>query len=145
MAADLALVKDQRQRIGQEPDHRQHYQGRGLMDSGMFEVAVCCDCLEDLHIDSPAAATEPIDEHWRNQAKLEIGGVIVGALFCHFLLAFDSVSVNFVNDNTAPIDGTFSFDNSHEAIGDRPIDLGQVPVLHFEILLTVNASGGMLA
>jgi hypothetical protein len=36
MAADLAVVEDQGQGIGQKPDHGQQYQGRSLMDRGVF-------------------------------------------------------------------------------------------------------------
>src|SRR5258708_22189729 len=32
VAADLALIEDQGQGIGQKPDHGQHHQGRGLVD-----------------------------------------------------------------------------------------------------------------
>ena len=62
MAADLALVEDQRQGVGQKPDHSQHYQGRGLVDSRVLEVAVGGDGLKDFGIDSPTATAELMDE-----------------------------------------------------------------------------------
>ena len=80
MAADLAMIEDQGQGIGQKPDHGEYYQGRGLVHGGMFEVAVGGEGLKDLRIDSPAAATELMDEPWRDRAEFEIGGVEVGAL-----------------------------------------------------------------
>src|SRR5712671_2038835 len=58
MAADLAVVEDQGQSIGKKPDHGQHDQGRGLMDSGVFEVTVGGDGLKHFGIDSPTAAAE---------------------------------------------------------------------------------------
>src|SRR5574340_252286 len=48
MTTYLALVEDQRQRVGQQPDHRQDYQSGALVDSGMFEVAVGGDGLKHL-------------------------------------------------------------------------------------------------
>ena len=46
MAADLAVVEDQGQGIGKKPDHGQHHQRGGLMDSGVFEVTVGGDGLK---------------------------------------------------------------------------------------------------
>lgn len=40
MVADLPVVEEQRHPIGQHPNHREHYQGHALMDSGMFEVQI---------------------------------------------------------------------------------------------------------
>ena len=57
MAADLAVVEDQGQGIGQKPDHGQHHQGGGLVDRGVFEVTVGGDGLKDFGIDSPTATT----------------------------------------------------------------------------------------
>jgi len=57
MAADLAVVEDQGQGIGQKPDHGQQYQGRSLMDRGVFEVTVGGDGLKDFGIDAPTATT----------------------------------------------------------------------------------------
>jgi hypothetical protein len=58
MAADLAVVEDQGQGIGQKANHGQHHQGRRLVDGGVFEVTVGGDGLKDFRIDSPTAATE---------------------------------------------------------------------------------------
>jgi hypothetical protein len=80
MAADLAVVEDQGQGIGQKPDHGQHHQRRGLMDRGVFEVAFGGDGLKNFRIDSPAAAAELMDEQRRDRAEFEISGVEVGAL-----------------------------------------------------------------
>src|SRR5258708_375331 len=62
MAADLAMVEDHGKGIGQEPDHGQHYQGCGLVDSRVFEMTVGGDGLKNFCIDSPAAAAELMDE-----------------------------------------------------------------------------------
>jgi hypothetical protein len=80
VAADLALVEDQGQGIGQKADHGQHHQGGSLVDRGVFEVTVGGDGLEDFGIDSPTAATELMNEQRRDRAEFEIGGVEVGAL-----------------------------------------------------------------
>src|SRR5258708_29868087 len=56
MAADLAVVENQGQGIGEKPDHGEHYQGRGLVDRGVFEVAVGGDGLKNFRFDSPTAA-----------------------------------------------------------------------------------------
>src|SRR5271157_5774984 len=65
MAADLTLVEDQGQGIGQKPDHGQHHQGRSLVDGGVFEVTVGGKGLKDFGIDSPTAATELMNEQGR--------------------------------------------------------------------------------
>src|SRR5207245_10084821 len=93
MAADLAVVEDQGQGIGKKPDHGQHYQRRGLMDSGMFEMTVGGDGLKNFCIDSPTAAAELMNEQRRDRAEFEIGGVEVDALLRHrrFALAVDLV------------------------------------------------------
>src|ERR1700682_482107 len=101
MAADLAVVEDQGQGIGQKPDHGQHHQGRGLVNSGVFEVTVGGDGLKDFSIDSPAAATELMNKQRRDQAEFEIGGVEVGALLRHFRLALSSMSVFFADGDAA--------------------------------------------
>src|SRR2546430_10352751 len=74
MAADLALVEDQGQGVGQKPDHRQHHQGLSLVDSGMLEVTVGGDGLKDFRIDSPTAAAELMDEQRREPDEVENGG-----------------------------------------------------------------------
>src|SRR5450759_608373 len=65
MAADLAMVEDQRQGISQKPDHGQHDQRRGLVHGRMFEMTVGGDGLKNLGIDSPPAAAELMDEQRR--------------------------------------------------------------------------------
>jgi len=58
MAADLAVIEDQRQRIGQHPNHGEHHQRSALVDGGMFEMAVDGDALKHFGVDSPAASAE---------------------------------------------------------------------------------------
>src|ERR1700682_2057591 len=99
MAAGLALVEDQGQSVGQKPDHRQHHQGRSLVDSGMLEVTVGGDGLKDFRIDSPTAAAELMDEQRRDRSEFEIGGVEVGALLRHRRLALDSMTVIFADSD----------------------------------------------
>ena len=79
MAADLAVVEDQGQGIGEKPDHGQHHQGGGLVDRGVFEMTVGGDGLKDFGIDSPTAATQLMKEQRRDRAQFEIGGVEVSA------------------------------------------------------------------
>jgi hypothetical protein len=88
MAADLALVEHQRQSISQQPNHGQHYQGRALMNGGMFQVAVGGNGLKHFGIDAPPAAAELMDEQRGDRAKSEIRGLEVGALVRHDALAF---------------------------------------------------------
>src|SRR5437879_5572388 len=97
MTADLTLVEDQGQGVGQKPDHRQHHQGLSLVDSGMLEVTVGGDGLKDYRIDSPTAAAALMDEQRRDRAEFEIGGVEVGALLRQRRLVFGSVSVFFAH------------------------------------------------
>ena len=69
MAADLAMVEDQRQGISQKPDHGQHDQRRGLVHGRVFEMTVGGDGLKNLGIDSPPAAAELMDEQRRCPAS----------------------------------------------------------------------------
>src|SRR4029077_3898966 len=138
MAADLTLVEDQGQGIGQKPDHGQHHQGGSLVDRGMFEVTVGGDDLKDFGIDSPTAATELMNKQRRDQAEFEIGGVEVGALLRYFRLAFSSMSVFFVERDAALVFDANRFDDPHQAVGDRPIDLRQVPVSNLAARLRLN-------
>ena len=144
MAADLAVVEDQGQGIGQKPDHGQHHQGGGLVDSGVFEVTVGGDGLKDFCIDSPTAATELMNEQRRDRAEFEIGGVEVGALLRHRRLALSSMSVFFADGDAALVFDANRFDDPHQTIGDRPIDLRQVPVSNLPARLLVNAGGRFL-
>ncbi len=144
MAADLAVVKDQGQGIGQEPDHGQHDQRRGLMDSGVFEMAVGGDGLKNFCIDSPTAAAELMDEQRRDRAEFEIGGVKVGALLRGRGLALDSMTVFFADSDATLMFDAKRFDDSHQAVGDGPVDLRQVPVSNLPARFGVNAGGRFL-
>ena len=62
MAAYLALIEDQGNSVGQEPDHGEDNQCGGFVNRGMFEVAVSGDGLESLNVDSPATTAELMDE-----------------------------------------------------------------------------------
>src|ERR1022692_1125681 len=95
MAADLALIEDQGKSVGQKADHGEHHKRLRLVDGGMFEVAVGGDGLKDLGIDSPATATELMNEQRRDRAQVEISGVEVGALLRHGNLALGAVMVFF--------------------------------------------------
>ena len=119
-------------------------QGRGLVDSGMFEVAVGGEGLKDLCIDSPTAATELMDKPWRDRAEFEIGGVEVGALLRHRRLAFGSRIVFCADGDAALVFDTNRFDDTHQAVGDGPIHLRQVPVSNFPARFFMNARGSLL-
>src|SRR5712692_8446789 len=144
MAADLAMIEDQGQGVGQKPDHRQHHQGLSLVDSGMLEVTVGGDGLKDFRIDSPTAAAELMDEQRRDRAEFEIGGVEVGALFRHRRLALDSMAVFFADSDAMPMFEANRFDDSHQPVGDGPVDLRQVPVSNLPARFGVNAAGRCL-
>ena len=107
MTADLTLVEDQGQGVGQKPDHRQHHQGLSLVDSGMLEVTVGGDGLKDFRIDSPTAAAALMDEQRRDRAEFEIGGVEVGAGLGYGRLALPSRSVFFADRDAALLFETF--------------------------------------
>ena len=113
MAADLAVVEDQGQGIGQEPDHGQHDQRRGLMDSGVFEMAVGGDGLKNFCIDSPTTAAELMDEQRRDRTEFKIGGVEVGALLRGRRLALDSMTVFFADSDATLMFDANRFDDSH--------------------------------
>ena len=141
MAADLAVIEDQGQGIGEKPDHGEYHQGRGLVNRGMFEVAVGGNGLKDFRIDSPTAATALMNEQRRDRAEFEIGGVEVGALLRHRGFALDAMTVFIADGDAMLVFDANRFDDSHQAIGDRPVDLGQVPVLNLPARFGVNAGG----
>ena len=58
MAADLTLIEDQRQSVGQQPDYGEHHQRGSLVDGGMFEMTVGGDGLKHFRVDSLAATAE---------------------------------------------------------------------------------------
>jgi len=144
MAADLAVVEDQGQGIGEKPDHGEHHQGRGLVDRGVFEVAVGGDGLKNFCIDSPTAATALMNEQRRDRAEFEIGGVEVGALLRHCRLALDSMTGFFADGDAMLVFDADHFDDSHQAIGDGPVDLRQVPVANLPARFGVNSGGKFL-
>src|SRR5260370_10309530 len=113
MAADLAVVENQGQGIGEKPDHGEHHQGRGLVDRGVFEVAVGGNGLKDFRIDSPTAATALMNEQRRDRAEFEIGGVEVGALLRHLCLALDSMTVFFATGYAILVFAPNRFDDAH--------------------------------
>ena len=139
MAADLAVVEDQGQGIGKKPDHGQHHQRRGLMDSGMFEVTIVGDGLKDFGIDSPTAAAELMNEQRRDGTELEIGGVEVGALLRRRGLAFGSLTIFFTDTDAPPLFDANRLDDPHQTVGDRPIDFRQVPISDLPARFGVNA------
>ena len=83
MAADLTVVEDQRQSVGQKADHGQHHQGGGLVDRRVLEVTVDGEGVKDFGIDSPTTATELRNEQGGDRTEFEIGGVEVGAGLRH--------------------------------------------------------------
>ena len=119
MAADLAVVEDQGQGIGQKPDHGQHHQGGGLVDRGVFEVTVGGDGLKDFGIDSPTAATQLMKEQGRDRAQVEIGSVEVSAGEQDRGLAFNSSSVFSPDRDPTLLFDANRFDHPYLAIGDR--------------------------
>src|ERR1700737_152072 len=86
------------------------------------------DGLKDLGIDSPTAATELMDEQRRDRAEFEIGGVKVGAFLRRRCLALATMTVFFADRDATPLFDANRFDDTHQAVGDGPIDLRQVPV-----------------
>ena len=144
MASDLAMVEDQGQGIGKKPNHGQHHQGRGLVDSTVFEVTVGGDGLKNFCVDSPTAATELMNEQRQDRAKFEIGGVEVGALLRHRRLALDSMTVFFADSDAIQLLDANRFNDSHQAVGHGPIDLRQVPISNLPVRLGVNAGGRFL-
>src|SRR5437773_5561994 len=97
----------------------------------MFEMTVRGDGLKHFGVDAPAAATELMDEQRRYRAELEIGGVEVDAFSRQRCLDFSSLIIlysDLYSDGDAALGlDTNSFDDSHQAICDGPIDFRQVP------------------
>ena len=91
------------------------------------------DGLKDFRVDSPTAAAELMDEQRRDRAEFEIGGVEVGALLRHRRLALDSMTVFFADGDAMLVLDANRFDDSHQAIGDGPIDLRQVPIANLPV------------
>src|SRR5438128_2660233 len=114
------------------------------MDSGVFEMAVGGDGLKNFCIDSPTAAAELMDEQRRDRAEFEIGGVEIGALLLGRRLALNSLTVFLADSNTTLMFKANRFDDSHQAVGDGPVDFRQVPVSNLPVCFGVNAGGRFL-
>ena len=138
-ASDLAMVEDQGQGIGKKPNHGQHHQGQGLVDSRVFEVTVGGDGLKNFCVDSPTAAAELMDGQRRDRAKVEISGVETGALLRDRRLALDSMTVFFADSDAIQLLDANRFNDSHQAVGDGPIDLRQAPISNLPARLGMNA------
>jgi hypothetical protein len=108
----------------------------------VFELAVGGDGLKYFCIDSPTAAAERMEEQRRDRAEFEMGGVEVGALLRGRCLALDSMTVFFADRNATLMFDANRFDDSHQAVGDGPVDLRPVPVSNFPAGFGVNAGGG---
>ena len=109
----------------------------------MFEVAVCNDGLKHLGMDAPSAAAEWLDERRGDGAEFAIGGVAVRAFQRHVSLAFgEMIAILAERDWTFVIEAN-RFDHPHQAIGDRPIDLWQVPTA--KLLLRIRLDGSRWA
>src|SRR5260370_11919692 len=109
--------------MGKKRNDGERQQCRGLVDSGVFEVAGGGDGLKNFRVDSPTAATEVMDEQRRDRAEFEISGVEVSALLRRRRLAFGSMPVFFTDRDAAPVFDANRFNDSHQAIGNRPVDL----------------------
>src|ERR1700732_3754195 len=104
----------------------------------MFEVAIGGDGLKDFGIDSPTAATELMDEQRRDRTEFEISGVEVGALLRHLRLALDSMTVFFADGDAMQMFDANRFDDPHQAVGDGPVHLRQVPVSNLTVRFRMN-------
>ena len=86
MAQHLAMVEQQTERVGQQPDRRQDHQSPTLVRGGLLQVRIRRDRLKNLRIDPPPAATELVKEQRRNGtqfqiARVEVGGDVLGRLY----------------------------------------------------------------
>ena len=97
----------------------------------MFEMAVDGDGLKHFGVDSPAGSAELMNEQRRYGAEVEIGSVEVGAFSCHLHFLLDAAAILFNDPDAVLIVEADRFDNPHQAIGDGPIDLRQVPPAEF--------------
>jgi hypothetical protein len=92
--------------------------GGGLVDGGAFEVTVGGEGLKDFCIDSPATATELMNQQGRDRAQFEIGGVEVGARLRHRGFAFAAMTLFFPDRDAALLFQANGFDHLHWAISD---------------------------
>ncbi len=109
------------------------------MNSGMFEMAIDREGLEDFNVDPPATAAKESDKQRRYGSEIEIGGVEAGLLPRHRDLAFDEMAVFFPDSDIAPDCTADRFDNAYHPIGDGPVDLRQLPPLKLPVRLGRNA------
>ena len=111
------------------------------MYGGMFEMTVGSEGLKHFSVDSPAAATEWMDEQRRYRAELEMGGVEVDAFSRHRCFDFSSLIILCSVGDAALVLDTNSFDDSHQAICDGPIDFRQVPPAKLLVRFGGDAAG----
>jgi len=108
------------------------------VDRRVFEVAVGSDGWKNFGMDSPTATTERMNEQRGDRAEFEIGGVEVGARLRHRRLALGALVIFLADRDAAPVFHANRFDDSHQSVGDGPVDLRQVPVLNLAVRLGVN-------
>ena len=142
VAANLAMIKDGGQGIGQNSNHREHDECDVLMHGRLFEMTVGSDGLECGDVDSPAASAQLVNEHRRDGAEVHIGRIEVRALVRDFFFFLVSKCADFLNFDTLDLLDSDGFDDLHQAVGYRPVDLRQMPKRKIFVTSRPLASGG---
>src|SRR5882724_7838633 len=68
---NLTMKEHHGERVSQQTNHGQQHQGVTLVDGGVLEVAIGGEGLKQFRIDTPAAATEVMNEGGGDGTELE--------------------------------------------------------------------------
>src|SRR5665647_1027603 len=115
------MIKDHHQGIGQNPNHRQHYQCDVLMDGGLLELALGREGLECGGVNGPAASAQLLNELQRDGGEVHFGSIEVGAVYRDLFLSLRAKSADFLNLDALDSLNPDGFDDTHHAAGHRPV------------------------
>ena len=111
-------------------------------DLRLFEMGVCSKGLECGGVDGPAASAQPVNELRRDGTQFYIARIKVGALLRDLFFLFVARLTGFLNLDALDLLDADCFDDTHEAVGDRPVDFGQMPKREIFVTGRPLARGG---
>ena len=142
MAANLAMIKDGGQGIGQNPNHREDDECDVLMHGRLFEMAIGSEGLECSGVDGPAASAHLVNELRTDGAEVHIARIEVRALERDLFFFLVSKFTDSLNLDALDFLDSDCFHDAHHAVGHRPVDLRQMPKRKIFVTGRPLASGG---
>ena len=136
------MIKDRRQGIGQNSNHRQHDEGDVLVHRRLFEMRASRQGLECGGVDGPTASAQLVNELRRDGSEFHIARIKVGALKRDLFFLFVSPLTWLLNSDALDLLDTDCFDHTHATVGDRPVDVKQMPKREIFVTGRPLARGG---